>query len=374
MLAHRSVLSPSGLSAMADAGLGIAANIEQYSDEIGYVSAVRRRVETGETAAFCYPNPSGILSDVSALVDIDLHRALNNKGMFSNHFDPSLMPKRRLLDCHSRQSIGTLSVPVVIKAATDETSSGGKDVLVCENVRHLKRAARRFAQVPSLIAEDYVKAKENWAAQCAVLPDGSVEVEGATEQITSRSGIYSGNFFETAHRVPEGVLAVSKAAASAGSKLGYRGLCGFDILVDEGGKAYLIDPNFRPTWSTPFLFQCQRQLLERGGLCARFVHCTMPRSLDAFLSCCRPGFDSGWLLPLATFDPRFGHAGGEDARILVMILGQDRQHIEDRELKLRRMGAEFTSLREAKLNSGIPRVLNTISRRIWRKSKPYRSS
>ncbi|WP_457936055.1 hypothetical protein [Mesorhizobium sp. 10J20-29] len=368
LLAHQSVLSPCGMAAMQDAGLVIAPNVEEYGDEASYAAAVRRRAATGETPAHYYPNPPGILSDLSPLVDDKILRELNNKGAFARHIDPSMMPSRRIVENPSEDEIANLPFPIVVKAATDEPNGAGQQVLVCENERHIKRAASRFSGTPYLVLEDYVDAQENWAVQCAIMPDGSVEIEGGTLQITSRSGIYAGNLFDMAKKVPSRALAVARAAAEAGAKAGYRGICGFDILVTRAEEAFLVDPNFRPTWSTPFLFHCQSLLVSRGMRCARFVNCAMPQRLDKFLSFCRPGFEAGWLLPVATYDPEFGNISGEDSRMLVMILGGDRLEIETLEKKLRRMGAEFTSLSDARLNAPLPKLLNKLSRRFWRRA------
>jgi hypothetical protein len=366
VLAHRSLLSPWGLAAMVDAGLSITAEVEEYGDEEEYLAAVRRRAGEGEVPAYYFPNPHGVLTDVAPLVDNTVHRLLNNKGAFGEYVDASLIPPRRVLRSPDVHTIRRLPLPVVLKVATDEPNGGGKGVLVCEKKRHLERAAKQFAGVSTLLAEHFLDAAENWAVQCAVARDGSVHIEGATRQVTGRSGIFAGNFKDRRQHPPDSVLDVAGAAAKAGARLGYRGICGFDLLVDRTGKAFLIDPNFRPTWSTPFLFHCDRLLVERGGDCARFVICRRPGGLDRFLACCRKNFDAGWLIPIATFDPHYGGLGNDNSLIVMMVIGRDRREIEMREKQLLRMGVAFTSMREAGLKATVPKLLNKLNRRLWR--------
>ena len=366
LLAHRSVLSPWGLSAMADAGLTIEAEVEEYRGEAEYFAAVRRRARDGEVPAYYYPNPPGVLADVAPFVDNALHRLLNNKGAFGPHVDASLMPPRRVLHNPGADEIRGLPLPVVLKVATDEPNGGGRGVLVCEKKRHLDRAAKQFAGVSTLLAEDFLDAAENWAVQCAVARDGTVQIEGASRQVTSRSGIFAGSFKDRHQRPPDSALKVAEIAAKAGADLGYRGLCGFDLLVDRTGRAVLIDPNFRPTWSSPFLFHCDQMLDGRRGDCARFLTARWPGRLDRFLAVCRKGIDAGWLIPVCTSDPRYGDLDASDAVVIMMVIGSDRREIESRERQLLRTGLAFTSMREAALKATLPKLLNKVNRRIWR--------
>ncbi len=350
---------------MRDAGVAIGSNIEEYGDAQDYLAIVRRRADNGEIPAYYYPLPIGVLDDVQSLVNPALLRKLNNKHAFAEHVGPDCWPPRQILVSPSSEAILSLSLPIVLKVATDALNAGGEGVMVCRKKTHLERAAKRFVNVPKLIAEQYVDADGNWATQCAVAPDGTVEYLGATQQVTMRSGVFAGNLYESKRNVPDGVAALARATAEVGAALGFRGICGFDIL-NRGGRSYLIDPNFRPTWSTAFAFQSRQRMDERKEYCARCVVTRMPASLDRFLARCRKGLDAGWLVPLTTFDPVRGGFEGDNSLIIFMILGHDRRQVEAREGRLRRMGAEFTAMRDVSAKTTVGKILRKASRDFWR--------
>ncbi|MHA1190307.1 MAG: hypothetical protein ACTSSQ_07645, partial [Alphaproteobacteria bacterium] len=211
------------------------------------------RCKAGEKAAFTYPLDGELSENIAPLVDFESLRYLNNKTNIPQLAGARNTPHRRMLNAGNQAELDTLSTPVALKVATDDPNAGGLDVAICDKPRHLIRALAQFANAETLIAEERIDAAENWCIQCAVLPDGTVCDIGASRQICLRNGIHAGNLIQPSSEPDAAVLSIARAIAQAGSARGFRGLCGFDILIDPNGKAFVIDLNFRPVSSAAFV-------------------------------------------------------------------------------------------------------------------------
>lgn len=342
MLVQKAAMSPAGLAAMERCGVGIGTAIEVYGTPGDYDLAVERRQRRGETAAFVHCPASGRSSRAPTLVEAERLRYLNDKRNVARLAGAENVPARRLVDLTDPAERAALKVPIVLKAATDEPGAGGADVAICHGRRHLRRALSRFSGVEKAIAESYVDAAQNWCLQYAVLPDGAVRDMGASEQVCMRNGVHAGNLLVADRSPPPAAVSLGLAIAAEGSRLGFRGVCGFDILVDRGGKPYAIDLNFRPVSSTAFVHETLRRKTGSGaGHLARLAFCQSDCSLPTMIERCAPGLRDGWLVLLATFDPEHGGLGAGPARLRVAILADDRRTLRRREAALAASGIEF---------------------------------
>ena len=85
---------------------------------------------------------------------------------------------------------------------------------------------------------------------------------------------------------------------------GYRGIAGFDMVVDYNGDLKVINLNFRLNGSTPAVLW-KKSLCEKFGsdCVTRLVQWSVPGPLARHLSALHRLVDAGELLPLAVFDP-----------------------------------------------------------------------
>ena len=342
MLVQKAAMSPVGLAAMERCGVGIGTAIEVYGTPGDYALAVERRQRRGETAAFVHCPASGRSDRLPALVETERLRYLNDKRNVARLAGEENAPARRLVDLTDPAERDALEVPIVLKAATGEPGAGGADVAICRGRRHLRRAFSRFSGVEKVIAERYVDAAQNWCLQYAVLPDGTVLDMGGSEQVCLRNGVHAGNLLAADRSPPPEAMTLGRAIAAEGSRLGFRGVCGFDILVDRGGRPFAIDLNFRPVSSTAFVHEMLRRKAGSGaGGLARLAFCKSDCPLPTMIERCAPGLREGWLVPLATFDPEHGGLGTGPARLRVAILADDRRTLRRREAALAARGIDF---------------------------------
>ncbi|MCY6383470.1 hypothetical protein [Hoeflea prorocentri] len=345
MLVHKAAMSPDGLELMERCGVNIGSAIETYETPDDYHNALMRRIEDGQTAVFVYPSSVQLPEKKAALVASDCLAHLNNKQNIAQLSGPENIPRRRTIDNGSRDQRDTLVAPIALKIATNEPNAGGLDVAICRRRRHIDRALSRFADAETLIAEELIEAVRNWCVQFAVTADGTVCEIGATEQICIRSGIHAGNLYAVDASPEENVLTIGRSIAEAGSKLGFRGLCGFDILLDRHGKAFVIDLNFRPVSSSAFLYEAlRRSNLGTGARFARLAFCRSEGTLAQMIRRCDQGFRDGWIIPLATFEPEFGGLKGGTARMRLMIVADSLKVLHRREQSLAGCGVDFVHM------------------------------
>lgn len=342
MLVQKGAMSPLGLATMERCGVEIGSAIEVYETPQDYELAIDRRLRDGERIAYVHPPASGQPDREPALVGSEALRFLNNKRHTARLAGPENVPARRLVDLDNRYDRGALSPPIVVKVATNEMSSGGLGVAICRRPRHLRRAMARFAGAGTAIAESLVDAAQNWCIQYAVLPDGEVREMGASEQVCLRNGVHAGNLLDVDRSPPAEAVSLGRAIAMEGSRLGFRGVCGFDILVDRMEKPFAIDLNFRPVSSTAFVYEIRRRQSRSGASrLARLAFLSSGESLARMLQRCEDGLDEGWLVPLATFDPDYGGLGPGPARLRVAILADDRGTLHRREALVASRGMDF---------------------------------
>ncbi|MDA4848003.1 hypothetical protein [Hoeflea poritis] len=344
MLVHKATMSPDGLELMDRCGVEVGSAIETYETPSQYRDALLKRIREGQTAAYVYPS-GGKGTDGGALVDDQCLEFLNNKQNIAQLAGSGNVPQRTLIDNGNRGQLDSLTVPIALKIATDEPNAGGFDVAICRRRRHLDRALVRFRQAQTLIAEELIDEVRNWCVQFAVMADGSVCELGATEQVCMSGGIHAGNLYRADTSPAENVTSIGRSIAQAGSKLGFRGLCGFDILVDRLGKAYVIDLNFRPVSSTAFIYEAtRRNNINKGARIARLAFCRSEGTLAQMIRHCDHGFREGWAVPLATFEPRRGGFDSETARMRLMIIAEDHKTLRKREQSLKACEIDFVRL------------------------------
>lgn len=342
MLVQKAAMSPVGLSAMERCGVRIGSAIEVYGTPDDYRLAIERRQRRGETVAYVHGPAGGRDHRGPILVEADRLRSLNDKRNVARLAGAENVPPRRLVALGDAADRMGLRPPIVLKVAADTPGAGGTDVAICRRRRHLDRALTRFSGAETAVAESFVDAAQNWCLQYAVLPDGTVRDGGSSEQVCLRNGVHAGNLLVSGRSPPPEALALGRAIAAEGSKLGFRGLCGFDMLVDGGGKPFAIDLNFRPVSSTAFVHEVlRRRNGPDAGPVARLAFCSADVPLATMIERCDPGFRDGWLVPLATFDPEHGGLGRGFARMRVAILAEDRRTLHRHEAALAARGIDF---------------------------------
>ncbi len=335
-IVHRSAVTPSGVAALRDQGLTVPDEIDAYDSRDDYIRAVHARAGRGQTAAFVYSNPPGVFDATPAGVPNRVLQYLNNKANLDAITPPDGLLPRAPMPVRNGRIVRNRPYPFVLKVASDDPNAGGKDVRICRHPLDLLRAERRLDGAETLIAEDFLAAPQNWCIYFAIRPGHAPAYLGACEQICSRAGQHLGGYTFADRGPPASAIELCRAIARSGADLGYRGLTGIDVLIDRSGRAFAIDPNFRPAASTGMVQHFGRLSRERGHACGRVAFCGYAGSLEGFLAGCRPGLKEGWLVPLALADAAVPSLKSTTSFGQFVILGDSPAHIARREALLLR--------------------------------------
>lgn len=363
IICHRDACLPVTRSAIADSGLDLPASIQSYTTRAGYLDHMAQAISAGQKAITTFPTPDGLFDDTAFLVAPRLQRWLNHRASLPALVPPENMPPRRLVQGREQiaSALQTLSLPAVIKAADDAGSSGGAGVAIARAARHRRRALRRFADCSAIIVEDFIPARANVCVQVAILPDGSSHLIGGSAQICSQGGLYMGSLAGPGIGLPTGSEALALTIAARAAARGYRGIAGFDMLEAPDGRLVVIDLNFRPNGSTPLLLVLARLAPERGLPLARFAVCNSSDRLDKTLPRLAQAFAAGWLVLTGAYDD-----GIAPARLRLVVLAQDAQHLAQRLWQLERSGLAILAPRRSPLARTRDRIMAWVHGRATR--------
>jgi hypothetical protein len=370
LLCHRAALPQDGLAAMCDCGISVPSEVETYDCRAEYLGIVQRRMTEGQRAWFTLPQPEGLFQVGTEVVDTALLAWLNDKYNLSKLVPAENLVARRLVEgtAEITEALNALKPPIVLKNAETPASSGGKGVLVLRARRHTAVARKQFATCQRMVIENYINPLRNFCVQFGILPDGTVQFLGATEQICSRRGTYKGNLIDPEVRPLDTTVTLGRRIAEAGAGLGFRGVAGFDILEDAAGRSVAVDLNFRPNASTPFLMLYQDLCAKRKMRVARFAFCFAQGPLALLLLRLRPALEMGWLVPTSLFDPALAGAPELPIQLCAMVMAESRAELRHRMLHLQRAGVSISSPR-----SGMVERLCRAVQRLGRRATEVRA-
>ena len=331
---------------MKDNGVDPGSNIVAYFTREEYQTQVKALAAQGKRAAFVYSHKTSILNETNAVNSNAALQFLNNKANIGALVEEHCIAKRRIISLADKNALRDVSTPIVIKVPTDDPNAGGIDVHVCRNQRHLARAIKRFSNAPSIIAEQYVEATENWCIQFSVKSEYDIEHLGESQQICMRNGAHGGNIIRADQVAPAAAVNAAHHAVAEASTRGFVGLCGVDVLIDGQQQAYVIDLNFRPVSSVGFLHAYQK-IKDTSPPIHRLAMCSFDGPFQELARLCEQGFKEEWLIPLATFDPIWGRIGAGPSRIRLSIMADDIGQLSDRENALAKQGLSFLGYEEA---------------------------
>jgi hypothetical protein len=348
LICHRGTVAPDGLAAMRDAGLAVADTRLVYDTRAQYRDHVLSLTGKALKAVTVYWTPPEVAPPRTTWIDPAVQQYLNNKGNLAELVPEQAVPQRKLTASGAEvtAALHSMPLPTVLKVATDLPNGGGQDVMICRRPRHRARANRRFGNGDTLIFEEVLNIAENHCVQYAILPETTVAYVGASSQLCLPNGVHAGNLIDPDLAPSRQVIALGREIALRGAALGFRGIAGFDIVVTDDGRPMAIDLNFRLVSSTAQVLLHPRLSRERGLIVSRLAFCTFDGSLGELLRTCRLHIHAGWLVPLAMFDPVYGHAGRGPARGRFLIFGESQEAAAAREAVLEASGIQIAGRRQ----------------------------
>ena len=235
-------------------------------------------------------------------IDRSLLRFLNNKANLGALAPADHCPDRAVFDTGDFFSDEKPELPIVLKAATDDTSGGGCAVMICRTSEDLRAAREKFAKTPYIVAERLLDVVQNPCLTFAVLASGEVLYLGFAEQDISAEGKYRGNRMTLGSSLPQAAVDPALEVVRRAAELGYRGVAGVDVAITGDGGIYVLDLNFRMNASTGSILLAPA-IEERWGQVSMHLRKLQGRGDgEQLATALLPFVRSGRLLPLCFFD------------------------------------------------------------------------
>jgi hypothetical protein len=159
-----------------------------------------------------------------------------------------------------------IPTPCVIKVAN---SSSGDGVVICYSDDDVESVKEKFKDVTSFILiEQFIESKHNLCVQFGVPYDDSSlpEVIGFNEQITSPQGGFLGGVVNPGKLIgayDDIKKVILEEILPKLSELGWCGIGGIDVLIQEDGSFFFIDPNLRLTATYAYVYLAETNQVKK---------------------------------------------------------------------------------------------------------------
>jgi|GEM_PF-4959801 len=238
VLLPNSVLPPVTQLIYQAAGFAMPKNAIIYKDEEHRRKLIEHYVNNGWQVALQAPHQEGEIPPCAYFVDRSLLIFLNNKANLDRiipaHF---LAPRRKYTSVQIRNCLSEIQTwPVALKAGMPQPSLGGDDVFLCSDQSELLLSLDKLMSGAQIIVESWLKHSKNVCVQYNVDIVHGIQYLGAAEQIIVEHSRHVGNIIDLNYIPPREVLNALQKAAGLARNLGYLGVVGFDVLIDEDSQ------------------------------------------------------------------------------------------------------------------------------------------
>lgn len=330
-----SVSTPDALGLLRDAGMQITDEIHRYFDVADYMRMLQKLYADGPKMVMQHVHPLSEMPSERCWIAPSILSFVNNKANLERFVPCGNIPSRNILFAKQISCVDrSWSLPVVIKAVTDETNGGGVDVRICRDGNDIQRAAEYFTGCRCVVVEEYLDIRRNLCLHYCVTKDGVIDYLGFAEQVSDEQGIYQGNWIEVGDECPIEAVEVGKSIVRAAYECGYYGVLGMDMAVLEDGHFKVFDLNFRGNGSTPAVLHAQSVYQHYRKPVIRLRRLTGRGNYRDMLNAVYRAMARGILLPLGSCDPEAGPYIGEYPLLSGMILGETRQEVWENEREL----------------------------------------
>ncbi|MFA5948529.1 MAG: ATP-grasp domain-containing protein [Candidatus Gracilibacteria bacterium] len=199
------------------------------------------------------------------LIDSKLAIGMNDKSNIKLYIDAKHFPERYQIYTNGKkfeESKIIPPLPCVVKVAS---SSSGDGVRICNTKEQFRKAQKDFSALKvKIFTEKFITSIFNLGIQFGIQANnGAIDIIGHNEQLVDGNGSYLGGVVNSYKKYPsiEKIYKLlQEEILPRVQKMGWFGVGGLDVLIDEKEDLFFIDPNFRMTAATSYL------LMHKNGL------------------------------------------------------------------------------------------------------------
>jgi hypothetical protein len=328
------------------AGMDSPSPVRTFHAESDYNATLRQLADDGRQLVFQHVHPPGEVPETLYAIPPGLLADLNDKAKLK-HFVPiefvaprTVVPASELQDL--AQTVGNRRI--VLKAGGPFPSGGGGCVVIVRDSGDWDKARSILGFAESIVMEELLDVRDNFCLN--YFSEGaSSHLLGASRQITDREGGYLGNWFEPESPPPDAAIAVGHTIMQTAISLGYRGIAGFDMVVDREDRLWVIDLNFRLNGSTPALMWGQSLWNSRPAMRAmKYISVTSVPVNGHILCTLESLVQSGYLFPLGVCERFDAFAGLRMLDLRILLFGESASGVRRAEKTLLRSTARAVDL------------------------------
>ncbi|ABR49550.1 conserved hypothetical protein [Alkaliphilus metalliredigens QYMF] len=328
-----SVVSQEIISLLKRVNLEVAPFRHIYHSERSYQDTLDLFNGQKKQMVVNHPHPSSEINRGGYWIDPQLIGFLNNKANLEKLVPIGHTPRRVVI--HPNEISKTVDqlkkLPVVIKVASDEPNGGGYDVVICKSKKDVSYAYNYFNTCSTVVVEEYIEIEQSYNIQFAKTIKGDIIYLGTSEQIATADGIYIGNWFERDHEPPEKLMKVGLAIMEYACSLGFIGIGGFDIVISNDNRQFVIDLNFRLNGSTAPLLLKESIFSAYNASILLFQNWDSHLKWDDFFAVCQQAVEELNFIPLAFNNPLSNSNPDTACYVSGVIFGSSKEEILEKE-------------------------------------------
>lgn len=170
--------------------------------------------------------------------------------------------------------------PCVVKVTS---SSSGDGVAICRNAEEMEKVKNSFASIQgSILVEEYIDIAYNIGIQFGLSFNRDImpKIFGFDEQLVSDKGEFLGGVVNPTKHIPyfdDIQKVLFNEIFPRIRSFGWYGVGGIDVLISNNGKFYFIDPNFRMTAMSTYIYLSNINKLTMPTISfSGNITCTLP--------------------------------------------------------------------------------------------------
>ncbi|MBL0846741.1 MULTISPECIES: ATP-grasp domain-containing protein [Mammaliicoccus] len=308
MIVHEACLTNNVQDLLKLVNVEIPKNLYTFNDRESYEHLINQITNDNKKIFFQYIHGEQLCKGEDYAVYKPRFIDLNNKAKIAQWTSGKYLPKREIVERNEfDEKIKHWKLPLVIKPGDELPTAGGYGVMICYNEDDLNKAIARIKEASdtkSIIIEQFIEEVDNYCVQYVYSEKTGIQYIGAVKQLTDEYGFYNGNTNST--EVPQKVIDAGYEIMKNGVEYGYKGVSGFDLLIDKDGQVFAIDLNFRQNGSTSMLLLKDRM----NDAYQKFLSYHSKGDNTHFIQTIKKYIVAGYLYPLSYYD---GDYFGKDA-------------------------------------------------------------
>lgn len=335
-----SVITEEVFSLLEKANLEVAASPHVYRTEEDYNKLLNRFSSKKQKIVFNHVHRPNEVDQKAYWIDPKLIGYLNNKANLSKIVPSGYVPRRAIIPSGKIQNVTYefMKLPLVIKAATNQSTGSGYDVIICRDPKDILRAHSCFNICEAVVVEEHIDIQKIFNTQFAKTVSGQIIYLGTSEQISGPSGNYLGNWITGPETPPNSIVELGHSIMERACQSGFIGIGGFDIALSKDNRVLAIDLNFRLNGSTPALLLRDSIMKIYAAKVLLFRNWKASMDWSRFLLICQEFIESKYLVPISVYNPLSSPYPDSDVLFSGVIVGSSRKDILQKERLLARHG------------------------------------